>query len=114
MKYPGDISGEAYAAMEDGYEQGRQSVREEQREDWAVRHAIFLSGYERGRDSMQRSRAEEGTLLEESDPRVHAAREAIRPMLPYDPDGPAEMDWRDVAEVVNAVLKADDMMAGER
>lgn len=88
MRYRGDISGEEYAAMEEGYEQGRASVK--------------------------RHRAEEGTLLEESDPRVHAAREAIRPMLPYDPEGPAQMDWRDVAEVVNAVLKADDMMAGER
>ena len=87
MKYPGDISGEAYEAMEEGYEQGRAS--------------------------MKRHRPAPGTLLPESDPRVQVAKEAIRPLLPYDPEGPAQLDWRDVSEVVSAVLAADDAMTNE-
>lgn len=59
-----------------------------------------------------RHRAEPGMLLPPSDPRVKAAIGACRPIFD---DGrrrgnDTEMDWRDAAEVVNAVLEADDAM----
>lgn len=66
--------------------------------------------------SENRHRAPEGHLLPETDPRVRAAIVAMQCLRPLDPETgkPVEFDWRDVAEIVNAVLYADDRAARRR
>ena len=86
MKYRGDISPEEYAAMEDGFEQGLTEA------------------------SHRRHRPKPGTLLLENDLRVQAALKASRGLVAGTDQ--FEPDWRDVAEIVNAVLAADDRLAG--
>lgn len=52
-----------------------------------------------------RHRAPDGQLLPESDPRVQAALRSF----PFARDNiSGHWDWRDAAELVNAVLQADD------
>lgn len=53
----------------------------------------------------ERHRPEPGILLAPDDPRVVAAITASRCLGTF--------DWRDVAEIVNAVLEADDRIPGE-
>jgi hypothetical protein len=59
----------------------------------------------------ERSRAPEGQLLPADDPRVEAAGRATEPITSY--AWGLDLDPRDVAEVVNAVLEADDRMAAD-
>lgn len=60
---------------------------------------------------MTTSRPGQGMLLPEDDPRVKAAFKAVKPIVNTTRHGGRygdAWDWRDVAEIVNAVLAADD------
>lgn len=76
-------------------------------------HRLGLRQGAKGGELVGRTRAPEGQLLPEDDPRVVAGVKALWCILePLGYGSPtSKVDWRDVAEAVNAILEADDVQA---